>query len=93
MANRIVDHTYILDTASANVALPLGGKFIVNSVAFWSANTGKVILAGDSTADHLVVIQSPDASGSTRSVALGGVSFDTLKVPTLTAGTAWIYMA
>lgn len=95
MANRIVGNVYILDTGSGNVPLPWPRDAKVMSIAFWGANTASImqIAAGD-TSNVLITLAGPinNAVGGTTIAPLGGVYFaDTLTLPVLTAGTAWIY--
>ena len=78
----------------------------VNAFAFWSSDTlGKCVFTLDVTAgavaDNVVVFQSL-ANGTGGNTERGQTQwysfaspqkFQNLKVPTLTAGTAWIYLA
>lgn len=96
MANRIVDSVYILDTASANVAIPIPTPLKVMSVRAWFLDTsGKVVLTSEDTGNVICILaanHSPAVVGGfTDEANLGGINIDSLKLPVLTAGTAWIY--
>ena len=95
MGNRIVGNTYIIDTGSANTLIPWPRDAKVQTIAFWGANTSaEVILTSADTGDvvaRLAINANGNVANST-SIHYGGVNFpDQLKVPVLTAGTAWIY--
>ena len=93
MANRIVGNVYILDTGSANTALPWNSGTHIQSVAFWSTDTtGRMVLSGADTTNHVVVLENPNDDETTVGIYLGGVPFSEMKLPTLTAGTGWIYL-
>lgn len=95
MGNRIVGNVYILDAGSANQALPWPRDAKVNSVLFYGNDTSAEVILTDNDTTNAILRIKVTANGniaSTQSVYLGGVNFpDILKVPTLTAGTAWIY--
>lgn len=93
MANRIIGNTYILDTASANVALPWPTNAKIAAVKLWSTDTtGIVELTAASTLDVLVKLVNSQDDDNTVGIYLGGVNFSSdIKMPTLTAGTAWVY--
>jgi len=95
MANRIAGNVYILDTASGNVTIPWPGKMKIESVLFWASTTaGRLILTEASTADAIVSLGMPEVGvgGGNNGQYLGGVEVQELKVLTLTAGTAWLYL-
>lgn len=97
MANRIVGNVYIIDTGSANVALPVPTPYKVMSVRAWFSDTsGKAVFCFSDTGNVFCVLapnHAPVPSGGfTDEANLGGLNFDELKVPVLTAGTAWIYL-
>lgn len=97
MANRIVGNVYIVDSALNNVSLPWpqGGR-IQTIRAWFSATNGLVRFTGSDTTNAICIL-TPDAnmpvSGTTPESHLGGVRFDEMKVPVITAGTAWIYFS
>ena len=93
MANRIVGNVYIIDTGSANGAIPWLRDAKVASVAFWAADTtGEIIISTVDTTDVIVRLTASNNPASVSQLFLGGVNFpDVIKIPTLTAGTAWIY--
>lgn len=109
MANRIAGNTIIVDSAmgnafiltSANIPIHIS-KLHVNSVAFWSSDTsGRCIISEADTTNHVVSLgwMSNGASvtgfqAATQSTSFGNMQpFENLKIPTLTSGTAWIYLA
>ena len=107
MANRLVDNFIIVDSSMGNLPI-VGGtsanitSFHVNAFAFLAANTtGVCIISGITTTDH--VFRAGYVSNETGSTAVVQAlqtltfsvpqRFNDLKVPTLTAGTAWVYLA
>jgi len=93
MANRVIGNVYIIDTGSANTALPWNHG-PVQSVSFWSTDTtGRLQLSASNTTDVVLTLENPFNVEATVSTHLGGVVFTEMKVPTLTAGTAWIYFS
>ena len=107
MANRLVDNFIIVDSAMGNLNA-VGGTsasittFYVNAFAFLAGGTnGACIISGADTTDHIFRATYVNSeTGSTISVAgLQTLNFSVpqkfgdLKVPTLTAGTAWIFLA
>lgn len=96
MANRIVGSVYYIDSALNNVSLPWLAGARIQSISLWSADsTGTVIFTGANTTDVVARLSSPanGNTGQTNHIYLGGVRFDEMKVPTITAGTAWIYFS
>ena len=97
MANRIVENVYIVDSALNNVSLPWNQGARVEAIRAWFFDTtGLIRLTGSDTTNAvcLLIANAPAAgTGSVDSVYLGGVRFDEMKVPTVTAGTAWIYFS
>lgn len=93
MANRIVGNTYIIDTGSGNTAIPFLSSEILGIGAWFSDPTGEVQLSGADTTNVIVKLSATLSSGACSNyVYLGGLCVDELKVPVLTAGTAWIYL-
>ena len=93
MANRIVGNVYIIDTGSANIALPWLSGTRISCIAFWSSDTtGTLRLTGSNTTNTIAYFSNPTNVPNTVGAYLGGVNFKEMKVPTLTAGTAFIYM-
>lgn len=101
MANRLVGNVYIIDSALNNVALPWNFGSRVSAFAFWSGSTaGSITFTGENTADciaKLSFLQGATNGGNEpalTSLQFGNpVAFDAVKVPFLTAGTGWIYLA
>ena len=96
MANRIVGNVYIIDTGSANTALPWLQNTNIQSIRFWGSTTAaQVIFTGADTTNVVarLAISEVGTLGGTDDLFLGGIDFSEMKVPTLTAGTAWIYFA
>lgn len=95
MANRIVGNVYIVDSALNNLALPWPQGATITSIRAWFLDTTGIARFTDSDTTNavcLLIANAPAAgTGTTDQANLGGVSFDNLKIPTLTAGTAWIY--
>lgn len=92
MANRIVGNTYILDTGSANTPLPWNHGKIMAAAAWFSGPTGLAIFSGANTTDVVIRLAATLSTGaSTDKIFFGGVDFQEMKLPTLTAGTAWLY--
>lgn len=94
MANRIVGNIVIVDSAMGNSSiLTPNPKLKAATVAFWSPDTtGNLILTGISTADHVVRLTNPNNNPTTVGIVMPDVYLEDIKVPTLTAGTAWIYL-
>ena len=103
VANRLVDNVIVVDSAMGNFSVVGGASanitiFNVNAVSFWASSTlGDFILTGANTAaDHIVRFGYINAGSgivnSLQSMYLGGVVFSSLKVLTITAGTAWVYL-
>jgi hypothetical protein len=93
MANRIVGNVYIVDSSTGNVAMSWPSKAKIGSVAFWSTNTtGEVIFTGADTTNVVIRLANPNNAATTVGLYLGGVNYTEMKVPTLTAGTAWFYL-
>ena len=104
MANRLFDSVIVVDSAMGNISL-VGGtsanitNFKVSSIGFWAGSTlGNCVITGaDTGAEHVVHFSYINA-GSGIATAFQSVSFpgglllNNLKCPTLTAGTAWIYL-
>ena len=105
--NRIVGNVLIVDSAMGNALIltsanqPVDYRFYhANEVAFWSSDTtGRLIISSVDTTNHLVSMGwTANGSGAGFSAATQHTSFGQkqtladLKIPTLTAGTAWIYL-
>ena len=85
MANRIIDNVYILDTGSANVLIPWPNTAKVMGIGLTGT---EVRISGADTTNVLVRLTSNEYR------YLGGVNFGPdIKLPVLTAGTAWVYFA
>lgn len=94
MANRLVGNTYILDTSSGNTPIPWPAGAKVSTIAFWSSDsTGMVRFCNGNTTNTLLELSNPNNAPATVGAYLGRHYFtDTLTVPQLVAGTAWIYL-
>ena len=100
MANRIVGNVLIVDSAMGNNTIILNSQmkdYEVNAISFWSANsTGALLLTENNTATDIVfkldgsplLVQNPRWYPFSIKQSLGD-----LKVPILTAGTAFLYLA
>ena len=95
MANRMEGNTYIIDSSNGNIAIPWNQGARVRAVSLWGANSSaEVIFTGPDTTNVVVRLTHPSAGNSAQSIAIYlDISFDNMKVPTLTAGTAWIYFS
>ena len=105
MANRIFDNVIIIDSAMGNLNA-VGGtsaniaNFNVQAIAFWAATTlGNCVLTGANTGlDHITHFGFVTTESSMFTSLLAqefplGLRLSALKVPTITAGTAWVYLA
>lgn len=108
MANRLVGNVIIVDSAMGNAFILNSGnmpvhfsKLHVNSIMFWSSDTtGRLQLTQTNTADVIFSLgwvtngAGAGFSEATQSSQFGQQQpMEDLKVPVLTAGTAWIYLA
>ena len=93
MANRIDGNVYILDSQLNALSLPWPSKAKVMAAAGWfSGPTGEAQLSGALTNNIVIRLAATLSAGaSIDRIYLGGVSIDSLGLPILTAGTAWIY--
>lgn len=100
MANRIVSNVLIVDSAMGNI--PVVGarssmsQYKVSSMAVFSVNTtGAISVTGSNTTDVIArfniqgtnVIQNPSVLEFG-----GGIYLDSIKVPVVTAATAFFYL-
>ena len=107
MANRIVDNVILVDSAMGNLSI-VGGtssnisSFHVIGFAFLATTTASsCIISGEDTTNHLFrSLYVSNETGSTAVVsAVDRQSFavplrvSALKVPVLTTGSAWVYLA
>ena len=98
--NRIVDNFIIVDSAMGNAFILTSAGQIVNcrdlkvaTIAFWSIDTtGNCIISAVDTTNHVIHFQNPNNNPTTVGAVLGGVYLKDLKIPTLTAGSAWLYL-
>lgn len=98
--NRIVDNFVIIDSAMGNAFILTSANQIVNvadlkvaTIAFWSSDTtGNLILSAADTTNHVIHLGNSVNQGNATGAHLGGVYLKNLKVPALTAGTAWLYL-
>ena len=100
MANRIVGNVVIIDSGMGNAFVLTSANQAVNvselkvaTIAFWSTDTtGNLVLSAVDTTNQIIRLTNPNDDPTTVGAVLGGVNFKDLKVPALTAGTAWIYL-
>jgi hypothetical protein len=107
MANRLAGNVIIVDSAAGNtfivntISNSTGqmSKFKVNSISFWSGDTsgvGRMILTETNTDNHIVsfgFLGTPTGH-ATQSTSFGNSQpLESLKMPVLVSGTAWIYLA
>lgn len=98
--NRIVDNFVIVDSAMGNAFILTSANQLISvadlkvaTIAFWSIDTtGNCILSSTNTTNHVIHFQNPNNNPTTVGAVLGGVYLKDLKVPALTAGTAWLYL-
>lgn len=97
MANRLIGNVYIVDSALNNVALPWNAGSRISSIRAWFLDTtGIARFTGADTTDAVCVLiaNAPAAgTGTTDQANLENIAFDNMKIPALTAGTAWIYLS
>jgi len=107
MANRLVGNIIIVDSAMGNLNLIQSAtgnyrKLNVNAVAFWSANTlgAMTLTLADTSLEQIMVFDYLNL-GSAGTIMektqwrpfSTPQSIEDVKVPVLTAGTGWIYLA
>lgn len=105
MANRLVGNVIIVDSAMGNqflIEAATGNytNYHINSIAFWASDTtGRCIFSDVNTANHLMsfgLLANGTAAGfdhATQWASFGDrQTLTNLKIPVLTAGTAWIYL-
>ena len=105
MVNRLFHNVILVDSAMGNLSA-VGGTtnnlttYLVSGFAFWSNTTlGNVIFAGANTEDVIwrVSYLAVAASGllnSTQQISFASpLRMSAVKVPALTAGTGWVYLA
>lgn len=96
MANRIAGNVLIIDSAMGNSPVMLSSqinKYKLGSVAFWSSDTtGNLVLSLADTTNTILRLGNSVNAGNTTGIVLNGVTLQDLKVPALTAGTAWCYL-
>lgn len=107
MANRIVENVIIVDSAMGNAFILTSANQPIhilnmhaNAVMFWSSDTtGRMIISSVDTTNHMVsmgwMVNGTGAgfSAATQSTQFGQKqTIANLKIPVLTAGTAWIYL-
>lgn len=94
MGNRLVENVYILDTASANVPIPWNAGSRISNVAWWFADsTGEIQLSLSNTTSIIFrQVHFADTNNDQSGAAQLNACVTELKMPVLTAGTAWIYL-
>lgn len=103
MANRIVGNVIIVDSAmgnafilsSANAPVHLS-NLKVNGIAFWSSDTtGACQISATDTTNVIVRFSRTSVNESASQwTSFGDMQYlEALKIPVLTLGTAWIYLA
>ena len=99
MANRIVGNVYIIDTDTGATPLSFMTNTKIQTISFWGNGTNSnITLAGANTTNVLAILNLGDVPGNmlnaTKSLYLGGVYLtDSMTVPVLQSGTAWIYFS
>lgn len=95
MGNRLLDNVYILDTGSGNVSIPWNSGSRINAISWWFADSSGDLQLSLSNTTNVIFRQVHDASNNAdqSSHAYLGVAVTELKLPVLTAGTAWIYFS
>ena len=107
MANRLFDNIILVDSAMGNLSIVGGASnnltsYRISALSFWSADTsGNCIFSGADTTNWVwrvsnisAVVGSGAILQSTQSISFpGGLELSDLKIPTLTAGTGWVYLA
>lgn len=95
MANQILGNVYIIDTGSANIAFPWPQGARIQAIKCWFGDSsGEAVFTFATTTNvfarlvHNAVNNADQNTGISFGNAIPMVE---LKVPTLTAGTAWIY--
>ena len=98
MANRLVDNVYIIDSAMGghpllgkNSASWLSGSKVQSFVLWSTDTTGKAVFTTADTTNAVSGLANPNDDPATIESVLGGIYFSDMRVPTLTAGTAWVY--
>lgn len=100
MANRIVGNVLIIDSANGNnpVIFTPGtsnqiNKYKLGTVMFWSSDTtGNIQFSLADTSNQIMRLSNPVNGPNTVGGVLNGVTLQDLKVVSLTAGTAWVYL-
>ena len=98
--NRIVNNVVIVDSAMGNAFVLTSANQIVNltemkvaTIAFWSIDTtGVCRFSATDTTNCILQLSNPNNNPTTVGALMGGVNFKDMKIPTLTAGTAWIFL-
>ncbi len=93
MANRVRGNVYIVDSHQVATALPFDGKMNIQEIVFTANDsTGAFQISNATTGtDVLLSLKVVDPAGGTVSVT-PNTTFDDVYIPTITAGTAWIYL-
>lgn len=104
MANKLVGRTYIINSAM-NADVPILGPgtaswlddAMINAIHFWGSDTtAKLELVyASNTADSfcILAVQNNAISGGTETLHFSSPQqTQELRIKTLTAGTAWIYL-
>ena len=101
MANRIAGNVVIIDSAmgnslvlaSASTAVQIQNLY-ANTIAFWSIDTtGVMRLSLTDTTNCILQLTNPNNNPATVGAFIGKTRLNDLKIPTLTAGTAWVFLA
>lgn len=100
MANRIVGNVVIVDSAMGNALITASGGTVQNlndykvaTIAFWSSDTtGVCRFTLADTTNCVLQLTNPNNNPTTVGATIPGVFFKDMKVPSITAGTAWIYL-
>ena len=97
MANRIRGNVIIIDSGTINLQFPGGGEYAkVSSIVLWGLNTtGLLELSFQANSSDIIVkMQSPINDPNTTQIKFPtNHQFEKIRVNTLTAGTAWMYLS
>jgi len=99
--NRIVGNTVIVDSAMGNAFIlssanmPVNIKnYHINAVTFWSSSTSGDFQLTETDTSAIILRFNGASTITTQTTSFGNrQTFENLKIPVLTAGTAWIYLA
>ena len=95
MANQILGNVYIIDVGSADEAFQWNSGTKITAIKCWFDNSsGEAIFTFANTSNVFakLVHNSVNNEAQNGGISFGeGVPMSEMKVPTLTAATAWVY--